>query len=292
MTITFMETWKSEKVNPLSITIGHYMNIEGVRIHYLQKGEGQPVILIHGLGAYSYTWRYNFDELAHDFKVYALDLKGFGLSDKPKKTGYSIDDHVKLVQKFIEKIEEKPVHLVGSSMGGEIGLRICLDSPELIDKLVLIGSSGYRDRIPWYYRVLGYLPYNQWVKRYIQKKYLKEELLAQVVKDAFYDPEKLKPQEIKNYIYPVFLTGFEEAYLSLFRKFDFGKRLNEYSAIQHQALILAGENDRVIPLQHLQRLNQDLSNSTLVTLKKAGHFLHEERPEVVNQLIHQFLLNN
>jgi 2-hydroxymuconate-semialdehyde hydrolase len=291
MTVTFIETWRNEAVNPLSITIGHYTFIDGIRIHYLEKGQGLPILLVHGLGAYSYTWRYNIDELAKFFKVYALDLKGFGLSEKPRGTGYSVDDHASLVRKFIQKLDLEPVYYVGSSMGGEIGMRICLDYPHLVDKLVLIGSSGYRDRIPWYLRMLGYLPYNMLLKSYIRKKYLNEELLGQIVKDAFYDPKKLNPQEIKNYLYPVFLNGFEEAYLNLLRKFDFGKRMSDYHLIRHPSLILAGDYDRVIPLEHLKRLHQELTSSKLIILEKAGHFLHEERPDEVNQLILNFLLN-
>lgn len=73
---------------------GKYIYVDGIRIHYLEKGLGEPLLLVHGLGAYSYTWRYNIDALAQHYRVIAIDLKGFGLSDKPKGRGYSIHSHM------------------------------------------------------------------------------------------------------------------------------------------------------------------------------------------------------
>jgi len=76
--------------------IGDFIDFEGVRMHYFEKGEGFPVILVHGIGQSLYTWRNNIDALAERFRVLAPDLLGYGYSDKPD-IGYTISDHANMV---------------------------------------------------------------------------------------------------------------------------------------------------------------------------------------------------
>lgn len=271
---------------------GKFINLDGVRVHYIERGEGEPVLMVHGLGSYSYTWRHNIDVLASHFRVLAIDLKGFGLSEKPIGPGYSIDSHVYTVLQFISKLDLDWVHFVGSSMGGEIGLRICLEKPELIHKLILIGSSGYRDKLPSSIRLLARLPYKYVVRPLIKRKYLTDEALFQFVKSAFYNPHAITEEEIRQYLYPVSTHGFEQSFIRLLREFDFGKRKEEYESIKHQALILAGEKDFVIPHEHSLKLHRALQNSSLITIPNSGHFLHEEKPEEINRFMLDFLLQS
>lgn len=268
---------------------GNFIKVKGVRLHYIDKGEGETLLLVHGLGAYSYTWRYNIDPLSRHYRVIALDLKGFGFSEKPIGPGYSIDHHVDLVNQFLIEMGLKQVDYIGSSMGGEIALRLCLKQPSRIRRLVLIGSSGYRDKLAKHLRFLGFLPYTFLVKQFVRRKFLKYETLSKIVKEAYYQPHFISKEEIDNYLYPVYSKGFEESYMTMLREFDFGKMKVQYSHISHPALILAGEKDQVIPYDHSLRLSKDLRNSQLITIKETGHFLHEEKPGQINELILKFL---
>lgn len=284
-----MITEAEQSVRSTLIWKGNFIKIDGVRIHYIEKGEGPPLLMVHGLGAYSFTWRYNIDELAKNFRVFAIDLKGFGFSEKPLGPGYSIDHHVETMVKFISQMDLAPVNYVGSSMGGEIGLRLSLIHPELIRKLVLIGSSGYRDKLPVWVKLLGRLPYRSFIKSFIQSRYLREDVLAEMFKGAYHDPSILSAEELRQYLSPIFTNGFEESYLMMLREFDFGKFKDHYNQIKHPSLILAGERDRVIPLEHCQRLHRDLRNSQLMVLSECGHFLHEEKWNDTNQHILNFV---
>lgn len=272
--------------------VGKFIDLDGVRLHYMERGKGDPVLMVHGLGAYSYTWRHNMDALAQQFRVIAIDLKGFGLSEKPIGPGYSIESHVHTILQFISKLQLPQINYVGSSMGGEIGLRLCLVKPEQIKKLILIGSSGYRDKLPYSIRLLAHLPYKYFVRPLIKRKYLTDEALFQFVKSAFYNPEAITEEEIRQYLYPVSTQGFEQSYITLLKEFDFGKRQQEYELIPHQALILTGEKDLVIPHEHSVKLHHALKNSSLITISKCGHFLHEEKPEETNQFMLDFLIQS
>jgi pimeloyl-ACP methyl ester carboxylesterase len=268
---------------------GKFIDIDGLRIHYVERGQGSPLLLVHGLGVYSYTWRYNIDAFASHFHVYALDLKGFGLSDKPRGKGYSIDDQVQLVKSFIDKLGLGCVDFVGSSMGGEIGLRLALYEPALINRLLLIASSAYRDRLPNHARLLARMPLFYPVRRYLEKKYLRMELLYEIVKSAYHNPAFISEEELQTILQPVFTPGFVESFLMTLKEFDFGKRQNEYGRIEAKTLILAGENDRVIPLAHCKRLAEDIKNARLHIVAQSGHFLHEEQADRVNDAVLSFL---
>jgi pimeloyl-ACP methyl ester carboxylesterase len=117
------------------------------RVFYKTAGQnlaGRPLIFIHGVGAgaSSFMWRKNFDDLAQDFRVYALDLLGFGLSDKPAMAPYSADLYVELISDFIREVAGYPANVVASSVGGAYATRVADEHPELISALVLNAPTG------------------------------------------------------------------------------------------------------------------------------------------------------
>jgi len=268
---------------------GKIIHLDGYRLHYVEEGQGKPLLLIHGLGSYHFTWRHNIKALATQYRVFAIDLKGFGFSDKPKGPGYSLDHHAESIQKFMRALGLQKVHYLGSSMGGEIGMRLCLETPHLIDKLVLVGSSGYRDWLPLSIRILCRLPYKYIVRPFFKRKYLTEQVLMQFVKAAFYNPKSISDDELRQYLIPMANEEFDRSFLALLKEFDFGKRKVDYHKIQHDTLILAGEKDVVITHQDTLRLAKELKNSTMITIPQTGHFMHEERPDVVNRIVLDFL---
>lgn len=268
---------------------GKVIHLDGYRLHYIEEGRGKPLLLVHGLGSYHYTWRHNIKALAAHYHVFAVDLKGFGYSDKPKGPGYSIDHHAQSVRDFMDALGLQKAHYLGSSMGGEIGMRLCLESPRLIDKLILVGSSGYRDWLPLSIRILCRLPYKYIVRPFIKRKYLTKQVLKQFVQAAFYNPSAISDEELEQYLIPMNMEDFDLCFLALLREFDFGKKKKDYHRILHETLILAGEKDVVITHKDSLQLARDLKNSTMITIPKTGHFMHEERPHTVNRIILDFL---
>ena len=117
------------------------------RIFYKTSGighPGAPLVFIHGVGAgsSSFMWRKNFDALARDFRVYAFDLLGFGLSDKPGNASYSADLYVELISDFIREVCGYPVNVVASSLGAAYAIRVADEHPELIKSMVLNAPTG------------------------------------------------------------------------------------------------------------------------------------------------------
>ena len=112
------------------------------RVFYKTSGKGHPgppLIFIHGIGAgaSSFMWRKNFDVLARDFRVYALDLLGFGFSEKPATAPYSADLYVELITDFIREVSGFPANVVATSLGAAYAIRVADEHPELIRSMVL-----------------------------------------------------------------------------------------------------------------------------------------------------------
>src|SRR5215207_5993825 len=124
---------------------GAYRDVKGIETFYHQAGSGQPVVLIHGSGpgvsAWA-NWRLVLPELSQHFAAYAPDVIGFGKTAKPADCTFTQDDRVNHLINFIETLPTKPVRLIGNSMGGGLALALAVRRPELIEKMVLMGSVG------------------------------------------------------------------------------------------------------------------------------------------------------
>ena len=117
------------------------ITIEDMKINYICEGEGQNVLVLHGWGANIDTVMPIVNLLKSNFKVYALDLPGFGSSDEPKEV-YGSKEYAEIVKKFIDYMEMERVILIGHSFGGKISIWLGSLYPEIVDKIVLIDSAG------------------------------------------------------------------------------------------------------------------------------------------------------
>src|SRR5215469_16596716 len=125
----------------------HYLDIEGIRTHYLEAGSGPTLVLIHGGGAGADTWgnwRGCIPVYAQHFRVVAVDMVGFGKTDKPDPAhfGYTQQDRNTHMIGFIEKLNVGTVNIIGNSMGGATTLGVAMRRPDLVRKMVLMGSAG------------------------------------------------------------------------------------------------------------------------------------------------------
>lgn len=124
-----------------------YTIIRGNRIHYYEGGSsaGAPVVLVHGLGSRAEDWANLMPQLKQaGFHVYAIDLLGYGLSAQPANATYSIPEEAQYVEEFLSQHGLQKVNLLGWSMGGWVAMRVALDAPERIAKLVLCDAAGLR----------------------------------------------------------------------------------------------------------------------------------------------------
>ena len=119
-----------------------WLDVDGLRLHYLDEGAGEPVLLLHGEPTWSFLWRKTIPVLARRHRVVAPDLIGFGRSDKPTDVGwYSYDRHVASIERLVDELRLERVTLVVHDWGGPIGLRFAVDHEALVDRLVILDTG-------------------------------------------------------------------------------------------------------------------------------------------------------
>src|SRR5438445_4227202 len=127
----------------------NYLDQDGLRMHYLDEGEGDPVLLLHGEPTWSYLYRKVIPQLVGARRVVAPDYFGFGRSDKPvEREWYSYDSHYASVERFVEQLDLQNVTLVVHDWGGPLGLRLAVTRPERIERLVVLNTGIFSGRPP------------------------------------------------------------------------------------------------------------------------------------------------
>ena len=121
-----------------------WLNLDGLKIRYLESGKEKDsqILFIHGLGSSSDRWMKIPENLSSDFHTIALDLPGFGESDKPSDVEYTIEQFRKFIISFLNKVSDKKTTVIGHSLGGYIASEIAIKNPNRVKQLVLIDSSG------------------------------------------------------------------------------------------------------------------------------------------------------
>ncbi|WP_258039298.1 alpha/beta fold hydrolase [Nitrosomonas ureae] len=255
-------------------------------------GAGDPVLLIHGFGASSYSWRHIIEPLAQKYRVITIDLKGFGESPKPRDNAYSVYEQARLVRNFIIENNLKNLHIIGHSYGGGVALAasIYLSSshPNLQRSLVLIDSIAYPQELPSFVSMLATpvlgplmiyaIPNSIQVKSLLKKVYFNDATIPQGAIDH-YAGNLAKP----NAKYATFTTARQMLPVDL-QQFS-----ENYSSLSLPVLIVWSRDDEIVPLAIGERLHENLPNSKLIIFSGVGHAVQEEDPSRLLPHLQQFL---
>ena len=265
----------------------HFTSVDGHRLRYVRAGRGSAVVLIHGLGASLYTWKDVIPGLASDHDVIALDLPGFGLSDRP--AGLALEDLPSAVLGLMDRLQLRRASLVGNSMGGSTAVLVAAGSPDRVSGLVLVDAAGFdlapSDR-PHLVR-LALSPLGQAASLLPGKRLLVELALRQV----FHDPALVSDERVAEYLDAVRQSGSFAALASL------GASLGGREAIVRDArprvtaptLVVWGRDDRWIPLEHAGRFARAIAGARSAVIEDSGHVPQEERPRELLRLLREFL---
>lgn len=268
----------------------HFADIDGVRIHYQEKGSGTPLVLVHGYVASTHSWKEIFEPLSKSFRVIAVDLKGHGFSAKPDGD-YTRRAQAVLVTHLLDHLKIDKAWLAGNSMGGEIVLNIALQNPQRVSALILIDSagvnvSGRTTLAPAYTRipVLG---------RLLVALFLtSDKLVRDGLKKSFYDDSKITEERVAAGYLPLKTRGGQLAALRALTQFHQFPIEHELGRISTPVLIIWGAEDELIPLEAGRQMNSSIKDSKLVIFDQCGHLPQEEQPERVLQEMINFLTHS
>lgn len=263
-----------------------------VKLYYSEEGKGAPLLLIHGFGASTFTWRFVAPELAKDHRVIAVDLKGFGQSDKPFDGRYSVYDQAELLAQLIEDKDLRDLTLVGHSFGGGVALLLALEANRRLDgritRLVLLDSIAFPQNIPVFFRLLDMPLVSQIGVRMVPPS-VQARVALQI---AYFDDSKIDPEEIELYAAPLKTAAGKHAIIHSARQIvpeDIAELSERYKTIELPTLILWCDHDRIVPLEVGIKLRRTLPNSTLRLVEECGHMPQEEQPASTLALIKGFI---
>jgi len=269
-----------------------YVDVSGLRTRYWALGdEGPPMVLIHGIGASMESWAPNVHPLARTHRVYALDLVGFGASDKPA-IPYSLSFLAQSVADFMSSQGIAQASITGHSLGGGVALRLALEHPEKVNKLVLVSSAGLGREGHVFFK-LGSLPL---VGEYLTRP--NRERTAQFLAEMLYDPEMVTEELVDLHYNLMSRPGAQEAYLSALRSIAtvFGTRktvlrsiVDNLDRITAPTLVVWGEQDGILPVAHAHVAAEAIPNVRLHIFQECGHYVQLEKADAFNALLLEFL---
>lgn len=269
---------------------GSFVQVGGRDVHHVcagAAGQELPLLLLHGFGAWSYSWRRVLRPLAGRRRACALDLPGFGLSEKSGGGDYSVRAQVGCVHEYLDALGWERAVLVGNSYGGEVAWRFALHHPQRVAALVLIAASAYITGPPPLGRRLLRLPAATLVARLLVGN---ARFFRRALRDACYAPEAMvTPALVEGYCLPLQTPAAMPAFLAMLRTLDVGAEADRTCQVRVPSLLIWGDRDPWVPLDHGQRLAREIPGARLVVLPQTGHVPQEERPEETYQAIEEFL---
>lgn len=261
-----------------------FVEVTGQTIHYTRHGQGKPLILVHGFAGSIYTWRHLIPLLSDRYTVYALDLLGFGLSDKPADGNYDMDDQGDLLIGFMETLNLQSAHLIGHSMGGVIIAFVAIAAPSKAESLVMIEPGFYNKPGPAFLNHL-FFPLDRLMARQFYSRNMRKTFLTA----SFYNKSLVTDEVIDAYLLPSRTPQALEAMTQMMSKVG----LKQYPGIAEQVtrptIIVWGKRGSGDPLAIAKRLNGEIGESRLVPVEECGHYVQEERPQELAQIIRDFL---
>jgi len=264
--------------------------VEGVKLHYRQWAEegSEGVLLVHGFSGSTFSWRYTALALAEEgYRVIAVDLPGFGLSERNLNFSPTADHRAELLWSLLESLDSgSDWHLVGHSMGGGVVAAMALQRPDQVQSVTLaagaIPAAG-RGRSSW---IFHYPPLGRAVRHLATRVLLSEENVERALASAYgRAPTK---DEFEGYYRPLLIKDSDAALVEMLKTRE-RDLLSDLADLQTPVLLIWGEEDEWVRLEEGYKLNSLLKRAELVVLEGEGHCPMETAPQKFNSSLLQFL---
>lgn len=259
-------------------------------MRYFRAGSGAPLVLLHGLLGFSFSWRFVMPALAERASVFAVDQLGAGYSDRPSGIEYSFSAAAERLWRFLDQIGVGSCDLLGTSHGGAVAMMAASFAPQRVKRLILVAPvnpwSSHGKRLSPFLSsravsplLLGSAPYLKILNRVVLRR-------------MYGDPRRIAPGTVEGYAGPVRIPGTIECVLNVLRSWnqsveDLQQALPRIRDIP--TLLVWGKLDRAVSPSSSGQLRQQFSNCRLEMMEGVGHLPYEEVPEDFNRIVNEFL---
>jgi pimeloyl-ACP methyl ester carboxylesterase len=270
---------------------GKFMDVDGGRMHYVDVGEGPPIVLVHGTPTWSFLYRKLIRDLSKRHRVVAPDHIGFGLSDKPATWGYHPADHARNLATLLDRLDLEPFTLVVHDFGGPIGLSYAIERPERVHELVLFNTFlwSLRDN-PTAVRASNlfggpigrflYTRLNLSPRFLIPAAFGDKSRLSKAVHEQYLAPFPNASSRMGPWTLAKELIGSSDWFDSLWRRRD--------RIASKPVLLLWGMRDPAFGREALAKAMTAFPGAAVRRFESAGHFVQEE-VEGIGAMIEEFL---
>jgi pimeloyl-ACP methyl ester carboxylesterase len=271
-----------------------FVEVNGLQVHYKIAGQGKPVlVLLHGFAASLFSWREVMAPLAQRGTVIAFDRPAFGLTARPMpgewqgENPYTSEYQARLTVGLLDALGVDKAILVGNSAGGSVALLTTLHNPERVQALVLVDAAVYSGGSPSLLRPLLQTP---------QMRHLGPLFVRSIARwgedfgrSAWHDPSRLTPEIWEGYKKPLQAQNWDRALWEFTASSQPLRLAEQLDQIRLPALVITGDDDRIVPTAQSIRLAGELPNASLQVIANCGHVPHEERPEPFLRAVNEFL---
>jgi pimeloyl-ACP methyl ester carboxylesterase len=274
-----------------------YVNTNGIKLHYVTQGAGPLMLMLHGFPEFWYSWRHQIPEFAKDYKVVAVDLRGYNESDKPKEqSAYVMSEFIKDIEGVIAELGYQSCVLVGHDWGGAIAWNFAYIRPQLVDKLIVLNiphpakfSQGLwmpQQLLKSWYIFFFQLPILPEIQLQLDD-YLPIETAFRgmaVDKTTFSDAdiEAYKNAASKRGA----LTAMVNYYRNIFQNF---LNLSKWGILEVPTLMIWGENDTALGKELSYGTEEYVKNFQIRYIPNCSHWVQQEKPQLVNEYMREFL---
>lgn len=262
------------------------IEVDGYSIAYSSSGEGEAVLLVHGITTYSFIWRKILPFLAQKYQVFTIDLPGCGNSSKQLERKYSIKNHAHLLKSFVQQLQIEKLHLVGHDVGGGICQIFAVNYPEMLFDLTLINSVAYD-----FWPVQPIIAMRTPIIRQFAMATLDFGALRMIVRRGLYHPEALTAELMDYFWAPMKTREGRKAFLHFAASLDNSNLIeisDKLNTLNVPVLIIRGDGDPYLSGVIAEKLADNIPRSSLVKIATGGHFIQEDEPQLISEEILQF----
>ncbi len=272
-----------------------FFNKDGMQYHYIDEGEGEPLLMVHGNPTWSFAWRNFVRDLSPRYRVIAVDHIGCGFSDKPQGYHYRLEQHVDNLCSLIEHLDLQKITLVAHDWGGAIGMGAATALPDRFSRFVLSNTAAFRfHKIPWRIAVcriplfgkIAIRGFNLFARSAIKMTVVKPERMTEAVKAGYLAPYDSWGNRIATlkFVEDIPLKPKHSSYETLV---DIEEGLAQFQS--HPMLLVWGEQDWCFTLEFLKEFQKRFPQAETLSLPDAGHYVFEDAHEQILPRLNQFL---
>ena len=276
-----------------------YITVNGIRLHYVSQGEGPLMLMLHGFPEFWYSWRHQIPEFANNYRVVALDLRGYNDSDKPPDpAAYRMSELVRDIDQVIQGLGYDHCVLVGHDWGGAIAWAVAYAHPARVQQLIVLnlphpakfaqGLCRPQQLLRSWYIFLFQLPILPelalWWNDY--------RAIAAVFTEMAINKRAFTPADIEAYKDAAAKRGALSAMVNYYRNIFYSDWIMRSWGVLHTpTLLIWGEADAALGVELTYGTEEYVDDLEICYIPNCSHWVQQEQPQLVNQYMHQFLAN-